>query len=228
MTFIAASDRKQPEREIKTPRIAKPRRTPSTRVAELKRAVRDAERANNKRNAEIINSFKLNSPNAGNDPAERMTAPKALDTIALQDFARSNANSGAITGLTLEAWQERKSRERIERREAAEKRTDKSSLQRTVGSACDSLTVRVAREFDALNAENRAQLRARIAEKLNANVQCSEAQRAINAANFHRSRELLGLEYDIQTKRAIMAIHESAEAEHTVTAPTLKTPFTRI
>jgi len=136
------------------------RRKPSTRMAELKRAVRDAERENNTRNREIQDSFKLNSTLAGFDCAEKMTAPKELDSILLQDYSR------AETLLTMDQWQEQKSRERIARREATEQRTESAVRARTIGAACDRLTVSVVETLSTLSPAERGAYYANINAKL--------------------------------------------------------------
>jgi hypothetical protein len=171
------------------------RRKPSSRVAELKRAVRDAERENNTRNREIQDSFKLNSPLAGFDCAEKMTAPKELDSILLQDYSR------AETLLTMDQWQEQKSRERIARREAAEQRTENATWARTIGAACDRLTVSVMETLSTLSPAERGVYYANINAKLTTNLIRANTETA--AENFHRSRQLLGLEYDPETRHAI-------------------------
>ena len=161
---------------------------------ELQSKVRDNERAWREKNAGIQREFGLQRDAAHNDPAEAMQHPAELTSMATQQYVR------AETTLTLDAWQELKSRERRKRAENAVKQTELRSVRTAIGAALDIQAVDIATTLDHMSPAERGTFYA----NLNARVQTArmvsnESQRsalAIALENRRRENALRVRAYD--------------------------------
>ena len=152
---------------------------------ELQRKVRDNERAWREKNAGIQREFGLQRDAAHNDPAEAMQRPAELTSMAAQQYVR------AETTLTLDAWQELKSRERRKRAENTVKQTELRSVRTAIGAALDIQAVDIATTLDHMSPTERGTFYANLnAQVQTARMVSNEAQRsALALALENRRRE---------------------------------------
>ena len=161
---------------------------------ELQRKVRDNERAWREKNAGIQREFGLQRDAAHNDPAEAMQRPAELTSMAAQQYVRAD------TTLTLDEWQELKSRERRERAENTVKQTELRSVRTAIGAALDIQAVDIATTLDHMSPAERGTFYANLNGKIQAEKLAAQVARrsalALVLENRRRENALRVRAYD--------------------------------
>jgi hypothetical protein len=169
---------------------------------ELERIVRDNERAWREKNAKIQQEYGLQRDAAHNDPAEAMQRPMELTSMAQQQYVR------AKTPLTLDEWQELKSRQRREREDNSKRSTEIHSVRIAIGAKLDAQTVEIAETLACMSPVERATFHA----NLNARVQNSRTE--LNASKGNALS--LAIKRRQTESALVIRAHDKYEREHKV------------